>query len=166
MSKVPDWVWHLDLDFDMVTGFRRAHILNFGSLSWFWRCKEHSCPLSPHLGLWRMLELPDWGLASWSWFGYGHWSFIQPWFKFWPSTMILKVQRTSMSFKSSFQALDDAGGSWLGFGILILIWICSETLLWSLLKFLSHSDEWKLRYSKSRIRSVILSRQVRVRWGF
>ena len=28
-----------------------------------------------------------------------------------------------MSFKSSFGALEDAGGSWLGFGILILIWI-------------------------------------------
>ena len=35
-----------------------------------------------------------------------------------------KVQRTSMSFKSSFGALEDAGGSWLGFGIwtLIRIW--------------------------------------------
>ena len=31
----------------------------------------------------------------------------------------------SMSFKSSFGALEDAGGSWLGFGILILIWIWS-----------------------------------------
>ena len=28
-----------------------------------------------------------------------------------------------MSFKSSFGALEDTGGSWLGFGILILIWI-------------------------------------------
>ena len=35
----------------------------------------------------------------------------------------LKVQRTYMSFKSSFGALEDAGGSWLGFGILILFWI-------------------------------------------
>ena len=30
-----------------------------------------------------------------------------------------------MFFKSSFGALEDAGGSWLGFGILILIWIWS-----------------------------------------
>ena len=43
---------------------------NFGSLSWFWRCKEHPCPLSPHLVLWRMLEVPDWDLASWSWLGW------------------------------------------------------------------------------------------------
>merc|ERR1711954_77234 len=34
-----------------------------------------------------------------------------------------KVQRTSLSFKSSFGALEDAGGSLLGFGILRLIWI-------------------------------------------
>ena len=28
----------------------------------FWKVsKEHPCPLSPHLGLWRMLEVPDWG---------------------------------------------------------------------------------------------------------
>ena len=33
--------------------------------------------------------------------------------------------KTSMSFKSSFGALEDAGGSWLEFGILILIWILS-----------------------------------------
>ena len=68
------WVWHPDIDLDMVTGLWYTHIPNFGSLSWFWRCKEHPCPLSPHSGLWRMLEVPDWGLASWSWFGYGHWS--------------------------------------------------------------------------------------------
>merc|ERR1711954_366006 len=41
------------------------------------------------------------------------------------SILILKVQRTSMSFKSSFGALEDAGGYWLCFGILILIWIWS-----------------------------------------
>ena len=41
----------------------------------------------------------------------------------WFFNMILKVQRTSMSFKSSFWALGDAGGSLLGFGILILIWM-------------------------------------------
>ena len=109
----------------MVTGLWYTHILNFGSLSWFWRCKEHPCPLSPHLGLWRTLEVPDWGLASWYWFGYGHWSLVHPYAEFWLSILILKVQRTSMSFKSWFGALEDAGGSWLGFGILILIWIWS-----------------------------------------
>ena len=95
------------------------------ALYWFWRCKEHPCPLSPHLGPWRVLEVPDWGLASWYWFGYGHWSLIHPYSKFWLSILILKVQRTSMSFKSWFGALEDAGGFWLGFGILILIWIWS-----------------------------------------
>ena len=61
---------------------------------------------------------------------------MYPWSEFWLSILILKVQRTSMSFKSSFGALEDAGGSWLGFGILILIWICSlvfdTTMIWIL----------------------------------
>ena len=109
----------------MVTGHWYTNIPNFGSLSWFWRCKEHPCPLSPDLGLWRTLEVPDWGLASWYWFGYGHWSLVHPYAKFWLSILILKVQRSSMSFKSSFGALEDAGTSWLGFCIWILIWIWS-----------------------------------------
>ena len=134
-------VWHLDLDSDIVTGLWYTHDPNFGSLSWFWRCKEHPCPLSPHLGLWRMLEVPDWGLASWSWFGYDHWSLIHPSSKFWLSILILKVQRTSMSFKSSYGALEDAGGSWLGFGIFILIWIWSLVfdipMIWILALYLA-----------------------------
>ena len=73
-------------------------------------------------GRWRFLT-GVWHLDLW--FGYGHWSLIYLWSKFWISILILKVQRTSMSFKSSFGALEDAGGSWLGFGILILIWIWS-----------------------------------------
>ena len=44
----------------------------FGSLSWFWRSKEHPCPLSPHLRLFRIWKVHDWGLTPWSWFGYGH----------------------------------------------------------------------------------------------
>ena len=116
-------VWHLDLDLDMVTHPWYAHYMNFGSLSWFWRCKEHPCPLTPHLGLWRTLEVPDWDLVYRCRFGYGNWSLIHLWSKFWLSVLILKVQRTSISFKSSFWVLEDAGGYWLGFGILILIWI-------------------------------------------
>ena len=49
--------------------------------------------------------------------------FIKPWFKFWLTIRILKLQRSLMSFQSSFGAAEDAGGSWLRFGILILIWI-------------------------------------------
>ena len=109
----------------MATDLWYNQYLNFGSVSLFWGCKEYQFPLSPLLWLWRMLEVPDWGLALWSWFGYGQWSFIQPWSKFWFSVLILKVKRTSMSFKSSFGALEDAGGSWLRFGILIFLWIWS-----------------------------------------
>ena len=109
----------------MVTGLWLTYIPNFGSLYWCWRCKEHLCPLSPHLGLWRTLDVSDWGLASWSWFGYGHCSFIHSCSKFWPSFLIFEVQRTSMSFKSCFGTLEDTGSFWLGFGILILIYIWS-----------------------------------------
>ena len=56
------------------------------------------------------------------------------------------MQRTFISFKSSFVVLEDAGGSWLGFSIFILICIWSGTLRGSSLKFWSHSDLWKLRY--------------------
>ena len=90
---------HLDLDLDMVTGLWYTHNPILGSLSWFWRCKEHPCPLSPHLGLWRTLEVPDRGLVSWCWFEYGYWSLIYLYSKFWLSFFILKVQRTSRSFQ-------------------------------------------------------------------
>ena len=76
--KFLTWVWHLDVDLDLVTGLWYTNVLNFGSLSWFWRCKKHSCPLSPFFWFWRMLEDPDWGLASWSLFEYGHCSQTHP----------------------------------------------------------------------------------------
>ena len=110
---------HPDIDSNIVTGLWYTHIPNFGSLSWFWRCKEHPCSLSPDSGL----EVPDWNFVSWYWFGYGHWSFVHPYSKFWLSILILNVQRSSMSFVSWFVALEDAGVSWLVFGILILIQI-------------------------------------------
>ena len=47
-----------------------------------------------------------------------------PWSKFWPSILISKVQRTSMS-KSWFVVLEDSGGSWLECRILILLFIWS-----------------------------------------
>ena len=116
-------VLYLDLDFDMITGLWHTNDPNFGPLSWFWRCKEHACPLSPRLGIWRTLEVPDWDFASWSWLVYGYWSSVHPCSKFWLSPLILKVQRTSISFMSQFGAFEDGRGSWLGFGILICIWI-------------------------------------------
>ena len=53
-------VWYLYHDSDMATGLWYSHDPNFGPLSWIWRCKEHKCPLNPHSGIWRMLEVPDW----------------------------------------------------------------------------------------------------------
>ena len=59
----------LIFNLDMVTGLWYTHNLNIGSLSWFWKCQEYPCPLSPHLGLERTRDVRDWGLGSWSWFG-------------------------------------------------------------------------------------------------
>ena len=100
----------------------------------------YGLPLSPHCGHWWRLEAPDGGFASWSLFWYDHWSLIHPYYEDCLSIFILKVQRTSLSFMSWFWALEDAGGSWLGFGSLIMIWIWYGTLLGSSLKFSSHSD--------------------------
>ena len=98
----------------MVTGLWYNHVPNFGSLSWIWRPNQHPWPKSPVLGLWNMLEVPDWVLAILSWFGWGTWSLTHPCSQFWLSILILKVWRTSISSKSWCGALEDAGGSWLG----------------------------------------------------
>ena len=71
-------VWHLDLDFDMVDGLWYIHDPNFGSLSWIWSFKEHLCPLSCDYGLWRIIEVPDWGLTFWFWFWHGNLSMVHP----------------------------------------------------------------------------------------
>ena len=121
--KFLNWVWHLNIDLDNVTGLWYTLVPNFGSLSQFWRCKKHPCPLSPDWRLWRMLEVPYLVLAYWFWIGYCHGSLVHRSYKLWLSILILKVQETSMSFKAWFGALKNAVSSWLGFGILILIWI-------------------------------------------
>ena len=56
-------VLHLDLDFEMVSDLLYTHAPNYSS-SLVFRCKEHPCPSSPHLGSWKMPEVPNWGLAS------------------------------------------------------------------------------------------------------
>ena len=92
------------------------------SLYWFWRCKEHPRPLNPDLGGLIILEVCDWGFGSWTWFGYIHLPLKHQWFKFWLSSLILKMLRTSVSFNSWCWALKEAWGSWLEILILILIW--------------------------------------------
>ena len=56
---VPDWGLASSSYLDRITSICYTRILKVGSLSWFWGCKEHPCPLSPNLWLWRMLEVPD-----------------------------------------------------------------------------------------------------------
>ena len=69
--RILNGVWHHVLDLDISTSLWYTIVPNFDSLCWFWRCKEHLCPLSPDLWLWWMLEAPDWGLGWWSWFKWG-----------------------------------------------------------------------------------------------
>ena len=107
--------WHLDLDLDMVTGLWYTHDPNFGSLSWFWRWKEHPCPLSPHLGLWRMLEVPGWGVGILILIWICSMVFYTLMIRTLAPYLGMKVQKKFMSFKSSFGVLEDAGGSWQGF---------------------------------------------------
>ena len=57
------WMLALYLDFE---GAKTIHVLK-----------------SPDFGLWKRLEALDWGLASESWFGYGHWGLVHPWPEFW-----------------------------------------------------------------------------------
>ena len=91
MLDVPDWGLASGSWFGSGNWCLIHPILNFGFLSWFWRGKEHPCPLSPHFGIWRTLEVPDAGEVSSSWFGYGHWSLVHPCSKCWLSVLILKV---------------------------------------------------------------------------
>ena len=127
MPEAPDWGLASWLFLDMVTGLWCTHDPNFCSLSIFLRFKEHTCHLSPHLGLRWMLEVPHLGLVSWSWFGYGLWSLVFDT----PICLILALylgfegSKRSMSCKSSFESLEGTWGSWLGICILILIWIWS-----------------------------------------
>ena len=73
-------IWGFGGWWRFLTGY--AHFSNLGSLFWFWRCKEHPCPLGPDWGLWRLCEVPDWGLGSCPWFEYGHLSLLLPYFEF------------------------------------------------------------------------------------
>ena len=116
--------------------FGLINFLIFSLLSWFLRCKEHTCPSSPDFSLWRTLEVPDWGLPSWSQLGCGQWSLIHQFAEFQFGILILKVQRTSMSLKFWLGALEDPGSSRLGFGNLILICIWSLVLDTAMFKIL------------------------------
>ena len=81
------WIWSLAFD---------TPLFQILALSWFWRCKEHPCPLCPNFELWKTLEVPDSGLASWYWFGYGHLALVDPSSKIWLSILILKAQRACL----------------------------------------------------------------------
>ena len=83
------WIWFLLFDFSLIIALTITKLIL-------------KMPLDSLLQLWRRLKVPESGLAPWSWLGYGQWSLVNPWSKFW-----------SMSFKSWLGALEDAGGFWM-----------------------------------------------------
>ena len=102
------WVWHRNPDLDIVKGVWYTHFLNFSSLSQFWRFKEHPCPLSPHLELWRTLEVHDFGSASWSWFWYGLLVFDTQMFQILALYLAFAVTKNIHIFQGLLGALEDA----------------------------------------------------------
>ena len=98
-----------------------TNVSNFGSLSWFWRWKEHTCPWSPYLGLWRMLcgvcySYLDLVIVTGLW--YTHILNYDLLSDFEGAKKITVLQVLISSVWGFW-------GSWLGFGILILIRIWS-----------------------------------------
>ena len=108
----------------MVNGLWYTHVLKSGSLSCFWRCKEYPCPLSPD---WRF-EGPLWFL-----FGILHNEYDSDRVIVFDTLMfpILAVYLESESTRNfnvlhiMIEALKEAKNYWVGYGILILIWIMS-----------------------------------------
>ena len=96
----------------------RAYVPKFSFLHWIKRWKEPSCPQSPGLGIWRILEVSDCGFGSWSWWEGVYnvpnnlFSAIQLF------TLNKNVKTTPMSWTGD---LEDSGGPWLEFRFLIMM---------------------------------------------
>ena len=137
--KVPNW----RLGSWSWFGYGHWSLIHQGSEFWLYLDFEgakdiHVLYLSPDLGLWWGLEVPDMGLACGSWFWYGYWSLIHPYSEFRLSIFTVKMQRISMSLNFWFGPLKHAGGSWVGFGILILNRIWSLIFGTPMLQILAH----------------------------
>ena len=112
-------VWHLDLDWDIVTeSWLSVFILKVQRTSmsfkyWFRDLEDAGCSWL-EFGIFILVWI--WSLV-----------FHAPMFQILALILILKVQRTSMSFKSWCGALEDTGGSWLGFNIMIMTFVVFST---------------------------------------
>ena len=83
------------LDFSKLFLVLKIFVPNF--FCWVLRCKEPSCPYCLKLGLWMMLEVPDWGLGSSLGFYLVCLGPRNLYSEFRFSMLSLKVQRTLMS---------------------------------------------------------------------
>ena len=116
-------VWDHDLDFLKFAWVLEIYGSNLGFLCWVWRCKGPSCPYCLELGLWMMLEVPDWIFGSWVGFYQICLGPRNPCYKLGFSLSSLKVQGILMSLLPWIGAVDEAGGSWLEFWILSWIFV-------------------------------------------
>ena len=122
----------------MVTVLWYTNNPHFCSLSWFLRCKEHTCPLSPNLGLWRMLQFLDWGLSSGSWLRIVHGYWYSRVLNFDSLSWFWRCKEHPCSLSPYFWALEDTEVTWLRFGVLILNWI--ESLIFDTPMFQALED--------------------------
>ena len=71
------WIWNFYLVY-MVTGLWYTSVMNLGSLTWFEGAMNIHVLKVLIWWILRTLEAPHWGLATWTWFGYGYLSLIHP----------------------------------------------------------------------------------------
>ena len=103
-----------------------------------------------------MLGLPDWGLASWSWFEYGHWSLVDPNSEFW--ILIFEGAKTIcapkvliLGFRGCWRILTGVLHLDTDLNIVTGLWFTHVPNFGSILNF---KGKRILMYSKSRFRAL------------
>ena len=93
-----------------------------------------------------------WRFLTWVWHLYLHLDMVTglcytyiPIFRILALCLDFEGEKTSMSLMSWFGAFVEAGGSWLGFGVLILMWIGSLVFATSIFWILALSRFWRCK---------------------
>ena len=117
-------VSQLDLDSDMVTVFGMP-MIQILALCLDFECERTSMFFKSWL--WTLVDAEGSGMGFAILILIWIWSLVFGTAMIWMLALYLDFEgaKTIHILKSWFGALEDAGGSWLGFGILILIWIWS-----------------------------------------